>query len=123
MSKRIRIDTEVLASKYIAQLEADLKLERERLRTARADVEFYRGKCEKLELAVLESSTAGVADSYVRRAEPRRPSIAQTKIETALRPKFQELRRKWDELDANQQEEILKTGEWDVSKTPEVATK
>jgi hypothetical protein len=118
--KKSRIDSDELAAKYIVTLEADLKLERERLKVARADLEFYRGKCEKLELAVLESSTAHVADSYVKRAEPRRPSMGQVKIESALRPKFQELRRKWDNLSAAEQEKVVETGEWDVS---EVANK
>lgn len=117
--KKIRIDSESLASKYIALLEADLRLERERLKTARADVEFYRGKCEKLELAVLESSTAGVADSYVKRAEPRRPSIGQQKIESALRPKFQEIRQRWNALSAEQQEKIQETGEWKLEGEPQ----
>lgn len=121
--KKSRIDTDALASMYILMLQNDLKLERERLKVARADLEFYRGKCEKLELAVLESSTAHIADSYIKRAEPRRPSMGQVKIETALRPKFQELRRKWDNLSAAEQEKVVETGEWDVTGTVETAAK
>ena len=122
MKRRLQIDPDALALKYIAQLEADLKLERERVKIYRSDVEFYRGKCEKLELAILESATGSSAagESYVRRAEPKRPSIGQVKLEGALRPKFQELRQRWDALTAAQQEQVMKTGQWDLEKEVEV---
>ena len=122
MKRRIQFDPEVLASRYIAQLETDLKLERERIKVYRADVEFYRGKCEKLELAILETSPSGSAQSFVKRADPRRPSIMQTKLENTMKPKFQELRKKWDSLSAEDQEKIVETGEWNVGET-EPATK
>jgi hypothetical protein len=118
MGKRLKIhlDPDTLASKYIALLEADLKLERERLKTARADVEFYRGKCEKLEFAVLESSSAAPAASFVRRSEPpKRPSIGSVKLENAMKPMFHELRRKWDALTEEQQNKVLETGQWEVA--------
>lgn len=109
----MKLNADELARKYIVQLEQDLKLERERLKQARADLELYRGKCERLELAIMNQATAPAAVEFVRRSEPKKPSPNQIKLEGALRPMFSDLKKKWNAMTAEQQEKAVAEG-WNV---------
>jgi len=111
----MKLKPDVLAAKYIAQLEQDLKLERKRLDDARRDLEFYRGKCERLELAIMNNQTGSPAGGdYVRRTEPRKPSIGSVKLGESMRPMFSELRKKWAAMTAEEQEKAVASGSWQV---------
>lgn len=101
---------ELLAARYIELLEKDLKLERTRLETARRDLEFYRGKCERLELAIMNATPAVAGQDYVRRTEPKKPSIGTVKLEGAMRPMFNELRNKWNKMSLEEQDKAVKDG-------------
>lgn len=104
---------DILAAKYVELLERDLKLERARLELARKDLDFYRAKCERLELAVMNSQSAGIGPEYVRRTEPRRPGMHEVRLRGSMRPIFSELRKKWDALSAEEQETAMKEG-WNL---------
>src|SRR5215472_1250352 len=100
-----------LADKYVKLLEFDLAQGIERENKLRADVEFYRGKCERLELA-LNQTGSPAQQNYVERSEPKKPPIGQTRIE-GMRPPFSELRRRWLALSEQEQETAHKDG-WTV---------
>lgn len=103
-------------AKYVRLLEDDLKRERELSLQLRADVEFYRGKCERLELALFNQQPAG--KEYVQRTEPAKPSIRNVRLETALRPVFSDLKRKWNALSAEEQDKAIADG-WNVQQETE----
>lgn len=119
----MKINADALAVKYIAQLEKDLALERKRNEQNRADLEFYRGKCERLELSIMNSSPAPAAAGYAARSEPKRPSIGSVKLRESMRPMFSELQKKWNDLSAEEQAKAVAEGGFQFDKPESEAAK
>lgn len=105
-------NSDTLAGKYIELLERDLKLERARLELLRRDVDFYRGKCERLELSIMNAQPVAGRE-YVERTDPKRPGVGETRLRSQMRPIFRDLKQKWDALSAEDQEKAMKDG-WNV---------
>ena len=97
---------------YVKQLEEDLRLERERAKEQREDVKFYRGKCERLELALASQGNAAQQAYETRTSIEARPPIER--VEAPRRKTRQDILREWNSLSVEQQEEIEKTGKWDL---------
>jgi hypothetical protein len=77
----------------------------------RKQFNFYQGKCERLELALMSQHGPAAAD-YVERTDPR-PAIASIEIPTG--PKkltFAKMRTAWENLTAEEQEQHLAKGDW-----------
>lgn len=101
-------------SKYMQLLEKQLELAEERLADARKDLEFYRGKCERLEMAVMSVAAAPAAAEYVSRSD--KPPIREARAPQPLgvpRIPFGDLKRKWNAMSAEEQDKAMKEG-WDV---------
>jgi hypothetical protein len=90
----------VVAIEFIEYLKADLA-------TMRKDLEFYRGKCERLELAIMNSDTKReAAVEFVERTDEARPSIRTAVVPQApprnpaegYKTPFAKLREKWDSM-------------------------
>lgn len=89
------------------------------IRTLRSEIVFLRreytflkGKCERLELAIMERKPGAPAD-YVARTEAPRPAIESVEA----KPKkllHAQIREEWDKLTLEEQEERIKNGDWEV---------
>ena len=94
-------------AKYIKLLETDLELLRSQVAAARRDVEFYRGKVERLELSLMSLSMVPAQIEYARRSElPKEPprEIRPTQVP------FMELKRRWMAMSAEEQEKAQTEG-------------
>lgn len=102
-------------SKYVQLLERELEIKRKQIDEARKDLEYYRGKCERLELAVMSYAPAPAAAEYVARSD--KPAVKDVKVHPPVPPRipFGDLKRKWAALSAEEQDKALKDG-WDVEK-------
>lgn len=102
-------------AKYISLLERELEYLRELLGQARKDLEFYRAKVERLELALMKDK------AFAFDLSPEKVSgITETKFEKAPhRLPFSEVKRQWNQLTAQQQEKAIADG-WDLESPPEV---
>lgn len=99
-----------LALRYIDTLEKMLQLERER-------VEFYRGKCERLELAIMSQANSAAQQSYAARTDA--PPITETKVEMPRHVPFNELKRRWNTLSLEEQEKAIAEGNWNADQPKE----
>lgn len=97
-----------LLEKQLAQLRADLK-------TLRQDLEFYRGKVERLELAIASSSPIPAQAEYAARSERKPPALSSAELSKIIGTHlpFRELARKWNTLSAEDQDKAVKDG-WTV---------
>jgi hypothetical protein len=101
-------------AKYVQLLEKELEFLRVQFIQSRLDVEFYRGKCERLELAVMSVTVAPAAAEYVARSEQQKPGIREVKLRSApTRLPFSDLKHKWNAMTAEQQEKAIQEG-WTV---------
>lgn len=99
-----------IEERFIAHLEEEVKL-------LRHDLEYYRGKCARLELSIMNSDTKAEARiEFVERTEenmPARPSLRMGSVEagktavaaSALATDFKKLREKWDKMSPKEQAE------------------
>jgi hypothetical protein len=107
-------------SKYVQLLEAQLALTQKQLAEARKDIELYRGKCERLELAVMTQAAAPAAAEYVARTDAKAPrDIRDVKLQQQTPPRipFSDIKRRWNALSAEQQEKAIEEG-WNVDAEP-----
>jgi hypothetical protein len=102
---REKFTLEVVADGFLMHLLEEVKLLRE-------DVAFYRGKCERLELSIMNSETKAEARvEFVERSEPAAPSIRNVTAQGAppssragtYKTKFQTMQEKWDSMTPEQQ--------------------
>jgi hypothetical protein len=102
------------SSKYLQLLEADLALERKRNEELHADVNFYRAKCERLEIALAANPEA--RREYAGATKTPAPKIDTTQfVETqARRLPFSELKRRWMQLTEAEQEKAVAEGSWNA---------
>lgn len=97
-------------SKYVQLLEKQLALAEKQLSAARQDVEFYRGKCERLELAIMSNPPAQQAFA----ARQEKPAIDKVRVpQPPPRIPFSDLKTRWNSLSQDEQEKALKDG-WDI---------
>jgi hypothetical protein len=100
-------------------LDAELATIHKYLSEARQDIEFYRGKVERLELALMSNPPAQqayVETQAVQRSVDAKPR--QTKPQVPPRIPFSDLKRQWMTMTAEDQEKAMKDG-WDVEKKEE----
>lgn len=99
-------------AKYLQLLERELEYLRDLLGQARKDVEFYRGKVERLELSLREAGVPVAAPDL-----PAGKSLAQTVAELKKLPSgrvpFSELKRRWSAMSEKEQEKALQDG-WNL---------
>lgn len=102
-----KLVVEWVALDYIQHLKAHV----ERLQK---DVDFYRGKSERLELAIMNSDTKReAAVEFVERTDEKMPSIRNAVVDTGktsasgtgagFKTKFDALKEKWDKLSPAEQ--------------------
>jgi hypothetical protein len=85
----------------------------------RKDLKFLEGKCERLELTVMNSAPAAAPREYVARTD--RPTVSQIEQLTPTHMPFRDLRRRWQSMSAEQQELAIKNGEWKIEEEDENA--
>jgi hypothetical protein len=93
---RPRLELEYITLEYLADLKKSIEI-------LRADVAFYRGKSERLELSIMNSDTQKEARiEYVERTDPAAgPSIRTAAVErgvTGTRPSFFKVRENWNKM-------------------------
>ena len=104
-----RFTLENVADSFLTHLLEEVKL-------LRHDLEYYRGKCARLELSIMNSETKAEARiEFVERTEenmPTRPSVRMGSVEAgkqavgaALASDFKKLRDKWDKMSPKEQAE------------------
>ena len=99
------------AAKYIQLLERDCEFLALKLVEARKDIEFYRAKVERLELAIAQP---GVTPAHIamQPAAPVRENKKPMQLGTPHVP-FSELKRRWNQLSEAEQEKAMAEG-WQV---------
>jgi len=99
------------AQKYLALLERDCEFLALKLVEARKDIEFYRAKVERLELAIAQ---AGLTPAQIHPA-PANPPMRDKKPVQLGTPHvpFSELKRRWNQLSEAEQEKAMAEG-WQV---------
>ena len=99
------------AAKYIQLLERDCEFLALKLVEARKDIEFYRAKVERLELAIAQ---AGLTPAQIHPA-PANPPMRDKKPVQLGTPHvpFSELKRRWNQLSEAEQEKAMAEG-WQV---------
>ena len=99
------------AQKYLALLERDCEFLALKLVEARKDIEFYRAKVERLELAIAQ---AGLTPAQIHPA-PANPPVRDKKPVQLGTPHvpFSELKRRWNQLSEAEQEKAMAEG-WQV---------
>ena len=109
---QLEFDWKFYGHQYVKLLEDDLRLERERTKEQREDLKFYRGKCERLELALASQGNAAQQAYEARTGIEIRPPIERTEV--PRRKSRQDLVREWNNLTAEQQEAVQQTGVWNT---------
>jgi hypothetical protein len=117
-----------LTTRYLERLESDVEFLRQQLREARADLEFYRGKVERLELSMMNAGMLGgaAAQQYAQMAAgaptpnmlqqgPPAPLLSgvQSQLHVGLAPSrmpFSEIKRKWMALSEEEQARAMEQG-------------
>lgn len=87
----------------------------EEVKFLRKQYAFYQGKCERLELAAMQSTPAG-RDYVARTEEAARPPIESAPI-VPSKANFALIREEWDKLSPVQQEEHEAKGDWTIERT------
>lgn len=94
---------------------------REDVAYLRKELKFYQGKCERLELAVMQSRP-GPAANYVERTEqPPKPPIGETEVNALSR--FADIKKKWNALSPEEQEKAMLAGNWNPDAAPKPKAK
>lgn len=102
----------------ISTLQNDVAFLREIVKQQREDVEFYRGKVERLELAIMSNPPA--QQEYTRTEVIVKPPISEVKLQQQPPPHlaFSDLKRKWNAMTQEEQEKAIQEG-WNVDKIKE----
>jgi hypothetical protein len=99
------------AQKYLALLERDCEFLALKLVEARKDIEFYRAKVERLELAIAQ---AGLTPAQIYPAPANPPMRDKKPVQLgAPHVPFSELKRRWNQLSEAEQEKAMAEG-WQV---------
>lgn len=106
---------------YVHLLELSLKRAQEDLVRERKRVDFLEGKCERLELVVMEAKN-DAGRSFVERsdraAEPssprRKPPIEKVPAAVPTRVPFSQVRDTWNSLSEAEQEKAIESGNLEV---------
>ena len=103
------------ANKYLTLLENDLALERKRAERLEKDLEFFQGKCERLELALAKNPQgllqyAQTTPLPTASMPPSAPPVPPRRMSRA------DILSAWNEKTEAEQNEILEKGEWDPTK-------
>lgn len=100
---------DIYRDKYEKLLERKLALAEKRIERMQKDLDFYRGKCDRLELSLL--STVPSASRFVDAPAPRaaRPNIQRTPAEPE-RLTYREIRDHWNSLTTEEQEKAIENG-------------
>lgn len=85
---------------------------REEVLFLRKQFKFLQGKCERLELSLMESK-AGPPAAYVERTEAIRPPIGSVEAGPG-KLHFATIREEWGKLSAEEQEAHLENGDWKI---------
>lgn len=118
VSKRIKLRRKKTATAHGRGVSASpiVRLQREEITFLRREYNFLKGKCERLELALMEHR-AGPPASYVARTDQAaRPPIDAVEVAPTG---FRSVLSKWNSMSLEEQEEAIKDGNWD----PEADTK
>lgn len=89
---------------------------REQVRFLTKEYLFFKGKCERLELAVMEYRPGPSANYVARADQAARPPIDAVEVAPTG---FKSVLSKWNSMSLEEQEEAIKDGNWD----PEADTK
>ena len=101
------------AQKYLALLERDCEFLALKLVEARKDIEFYRAKVERLELAIAQAGLTP-AQIYTAQQQQRAPVRDKKPVQLgAPHVPFSELKRRWNQLSEAEQEKAMAEG-WQV---------
>lgn len=105
-------------SEFVRQLLNDVEFMRSIIKEQREDVEFYRGKVERLELALMSNPPA--QETYVRTEVVQKPPIKEVKLQQQAPPRipFSDLKQKWMSMSEEDQEKALQGG-WQVDQPKE----
>ena len=106
-------------TKYVQLLEQDLEFMRAQLAAERKDIEFYRGKVERLELSIMSNAAIGAQLDYAAstRDDVSRAPVTPPKWEQAARHvPFSEIRRRWNAMSQEEQEKAVELGTMDLPK-------
>jgi len=101
-SQPIVVRSAPIEERFISHLEEEIKL-------LRADVAYYRGKCDRFELSIMNSDTKReAAIEFVERSDPGVPSIRNASVEKkpldgVFRTPFQKLKAEWDRMSPEEQ--------------------
>jgi len=101
------------ANKYLTLLENDLALERKRAERLEKDLEFFQGKCERLELALAKNPQGLLQSGQTTPLPPAPPAPPQ---QGPRRMSRADILSAWNEKSEAEQNEILERGEWDPTK-------
>lgn len=112
-------------AKYVALLERELEYVRGLLEHARKDVEFYRGKVERLELSLMSNAGAAAQVDYVARTETQQKDpvakLREVKQMPSGRLPFHEIKRRWNAMSAEEQQKAIDEG-WELDGKPKEET-
>ena len=105
-------------SEFVRQLQNDVEFMRSIIKQQREDVEFYRGKVERLELALMSNVPA--QEHYAQMEVVQKPAVTSAKAPQQLMPRipFSDLKQKWMAMSQEEQEQALQAG-WEVDKPKE----
>lgn len=103
-------------NKYLQLLETDLALERARNEKLEKNLDFFQGKCERLELAMASNPAAQQSYAAETTSVRKPPPLLGGQVQLPGRMPFAELKRRWTQKTEAEQNEIIEKGEWDVTK-------
>lgn len=85
----------MFTTKHLLDEIADLRRQRD----------FFQGKCERLEMAMMAAQTTTAAQEFVARSEPT--PIEETKVETPAKKNFAQIRQWWSTLTDEEQDKAM----------------
>lgn len=100
-------------NKYVGLLERELEYLRNQLALARSDIEFYRGKVERLELSIMSNANVPAQQSYAERSEPVNRQRFNLSPATPPKIPFRDLKMRWAAMSEKEQEKAIEDG-WNV---------
>lgn len=98
--------------KYVQLLENELEAYKTLLGQARKDIEFYRGKVERLELSLREAGVPVAAPELPRKSLA--DTVSQLKKLPSGKLPFSEIKRRWNMMSQEEQEKAVDEGNWDI---------
>jgi hypothetical protein len=103
------VKRDLYLDKYIRLLEATSSRAHKDLERERKRVDFLEGKCERLELVVMAGKNDAGREFVERsdRAAPPQKKPAMTEVRINPEPTFKEIREKWNQMSAQEQQEAI----------------